>query len=44
MLQNMKLVILFYIFLNASFKMTIGFAKIARTTASKIKFLYQERF
>ena len=32
--KNMRLVIIFYIFLNLSFKMTTVFANIARTTAS----------
>ena len=30
----------FLIFLNASFKMTKGFANIARATASTVKFIY----
>ena len=33
MLKNMKLVILFDMFLNPSFKMTTSFANVARTTA-----------
>ena len=33
MLKNMRLVILFDMFLNPSFKMTTSFANIARTTA-----------
>ena len=32
MFQNMRHVILFYMFLNPSFKMTTSFANIARTT------------
>ena len=40
MLKNMRLVILFDMPLNPSFKMTISFANIARTTASTIKFIY----
>ena len=36
----MRLGILFDIFLNPSFKMTTGFANIARTTASTSKFIY----
>ena len=36
----MKLVILFDMLLNPSFKMTTGFANIARTTASTSKFIY----
>ena len=43
MFKNMRLVILFDMFLNASFKMTISFANIVRT-ASSSKFIYQERF
>ena len=33
-LKNMRLAILFYMFLNPRFKTTTGFANIARTTAS----------
>ena len=36
----MRLVILFDMFLNHSFKITISFANIARTTASTSKFVY----
>ena len=36
----MKLVILFDMLLNPSFKMTTGFANIARTTASTSKLIY----
>ena len=39
-----RLVILFDIFVNPSFKMKISFANIARTTASTSKFIYEERF
>ena len=44
MFKNMRLVILFDMFLNPSFKMTTSFANIARTTASTSKFIYYERF
>ena len=37
--KNMRLYILFDIFLNPSFKMMISFANIARTTASTNKFI-----
>ena len=40
MFENMTLVILFDMFLNPSFKMTPSFANIARTTASRSKFIY----
>ena len=40
----MKPVILFDIFFNPSFKMMTDFANIARTTASKSKLMYWERF
>ena len=40
MFKNMRLAILFDIFLNPSFKMTTSFADIARTTASASKFIY----
>ena len=33
-LKNMRLAILFYMFLNPRFKTTTGFVNIARTTAS----------
>ena len=39
MFKNMRLVILFDILLNPSFKMTTGFVVVARTTASTSKFL-----
>ena len=42
MFKNMRLVVLFDMFLNPSFKMTTGFANIARTTASTSEFIYQE--
>ena len=44
MFENMRLVILFDMLLNPSFKMTAGFANVARTTASTSKFIYYERF
>ena len=37
--NNMRLVILFDMLLNPSFKMTASFANIARTTASTSKFI-----
>ena len=40
MFKNMRLVILFDMFLNSSFKMKAGFANIARITASTIEFIY----
>ena len=42
MFKNMRLVILFDILLNTSFKMTTRFANIARTAASTSKCIYQE--
>ena len=36
----MRLVILFDMLLNPSFKMTTGFANVARTTASTSKCIY----
>ena len=44
MFKNMKLVILFDMFLNPSFKKTTSFANIVRTTASTSKFVCQEDF
>ena len=44
MFQNMRLVILFAMLVNRSFKMTTSFANIARTTAGTSKFIYWERF
>ena len=44
MFKNMRLLILFDMFLNTSFKMTAGFANIVRAAASTGKFIYQERF
>ena len=40
MFKNMRLVILFDIFLNPSLKMTTSFTNIARTTAGTSKFIY----
>ena len=40
MLKNMRLVILFDLLLNPSFKMTIRSADIAIATASTSKFMY----
>ena len=40
MFKNMRLVILFDMLLNPSFKMTTGFANVARTAASTSKFIY----
>ena len=40
MVINMRLVNLFDMFLNPSFKMTTSFAIIARTTASTSKFIF----
>ena len=44
MFKNMRLVNLFDMLLNLSFKMTTSFTNIARTTASKSKFTYEEIF
>ena len=40
MFKNMRLVILFDMLLNPSFKMMTSFANIARTTANTSKFIY----
>ena len=40
MFKNMRLVILFDMLLNPSFKMATGFANVARTTASTSRFIY----
>ena len=40
MFKNMRLVILFDMPLNPSFKMTTSFANVARITASTSKFIY----
>ena len=44
MFKNMRLVILFDMLVNPSFKMTTSFANVARTVACTSKFIYQERF
>ena len=44
MFKNMRLVILFDMLLNRSFKMTTGFANVARTTASASKFVTRKDF
>ena len=40
MFKNMRLVILFDMLLNPSFKMTTSFANVAGTTASTSKLIY----
>ena len=40
MFKNMRLVILFYVFDNPSFKMMTSFNNVARTAASTSKFIY----
>ena len=40
MFKNMRLVILFDIFLDPSFEMTTSFGNIARATASTNKYIY----
>ena len=40
MFKNIRIVILFDMILNPSFKMTTSFANIARTIASTSKFTY----
>ena len=40
MFKNMRLVILFDVFVNRSFKMRTSSANIARTTAGTSKFMY----
>ena len=44
MFKNMRLLFLFNILLNPSFKMTIRFANVAKTKSSTSKFIYYERF
>ena len=39
MFKNMRLVIVFAMFLNPSFKMTTSFSNITRTSASTNKFI-----
>ena len=40
MFENMRLVILFDVLLNPSFKMMASLPNVARTTASRSKFIY----
>ena len=40
MFENIRLVILFDMFLDPKFKIATSFANIARTTASSSKFIY----
>ena len=40
MFKNMRLVILFDMLFNPSFKMTTSLANISRTTANTTKFIY----
>ena len=40
MFKNMRLVVVFDMLLNPSFKMTTGVANIARTTVSTSKFIF----
>ena len=40
MFKNMRLVILFDMFLNPSFKMTISFTNMAKITASTSELIY----
>ena len=40
MFKNIKLVLLFDMFLNPGFKMTTSFANVAGTAASTCKFIY----
>ena len=42
MFKNMRLDILFDMFLNPSFKMMTSFANVARATASTSKFIYSQ--
>ena len=44
MFKNIRIVVLFDMLVNPSFKMTTSFANIARTTTGTIKFIYWERF
>ena len=44
MFKTMRVVILFDMLLNSSFKLMTSFTNVARTTASTIKFIYEERF
>ena len=40
MFKNMRLVMLFEMFLNPGFEMTISFANVARSTVTTSKFIY----
>ena len=42
MFKNMRLVIVFDMLLNPSFKMTTSFANVARTAASTSKFIWEQ--
>ena len=44
MFKNIRLIILFDMLFNPSFKMTTIFTNVARTTASTSKFIYWKRF
>ena len=44
MFRNMRLVILFHMFLKPSFKAATRLANVPRTTASTGKFIYYKRF
>ena len=44
MFKNMRVVILFDMFLNPNFKMMTSFPNVARTTASTSKFISQGKF
>ena len=44
MFKNMRLVILFDMFLSPGFKITASFANIARNTANTSKFIYYKDF
>ena len=43
MFENIRLVILFDVFLNLSFKVTVRFTSIAATTANTSKFIYTRK-
>ena len=44
MFKNIRLAILFNMFLSTTFEMTASLANVYRTTASTSKFIYYERF
>ena len=44
MFKNIRLVVLFGMFLNPSSKMTTSFANLVRTAASTSKFIFYGRF